>query len=92
MDAATQSIIAFAGVAALLTITPGLDTALVLRTAATGGARAAAAAGLGIGIGCLCWGAGAALGITAILTASRIAFTALKLVGQPISAGSGSSC
>jgi threonine/homoserine/homoserine lactone efflux protein len=81
MDAATQSIVAFTGVAALLTVTPGLDTALVLRTAASGGARAAAAAGLGIGIGCLCWGTGAALGITAILTASRLAFTALKLAG-----------
>ena len=81
MTPVTQSILAFTGVAALLTITPGLDTALVLRTAAIRGAKPAAAAGLGIGLGCLCWGTGAAFGITAILTASQIAFTALKLAG-----------
>jgi threonine/homoserine/homoserine lactone efflux protein len=81
MTPVTQSILAFAGVAGLLTITPGLDTALVLRTAAVRGAKAAGAAGLGIGLGCLCWGLGAAFGITAILTASQLAFAALKYAG-----------
>ncbi len=51
-----QSLIAFLAAAAIITVTPGLDTALVLRTAAVGGARRGVAAALGIGLGCLVWG------------------------------------
>lgn len=76
-----QALIAFSLAAGLLTITPGLDTALVLRTAATEGARRAFAAGLGIGIGCLVWGMAAAVGAGALLTASQTAYTALKWAG-----------
>ena len=54
---------AFSLAAGLLTVTPGLDTALVLRTAATDGPRRAAQAGLGIVAGCLVWGAAAAFGL-----------------------------
>src|SRR5689334_20903838 len=62
-----QALLAFSLAAALLTITPGLDTALVLRTAAVDGARRAALAGLGILLGCLTWGGVAALGLGAVL-------------------------
>ena len=41
MDAAAQSLIAFTRAAGLLTVTPGLDTALVLRTAAVEDGRLA---------------------------------------------------
>jgi threonine/homoserine/homoserine lactone efflux protein len=44
------SLVAFIAAASLLTIAPGLDTALVLRTAATAGPRRAALAGLGVAV------------------------------------------
>lgn len=76
-----QALIAFALAAGLLTITPGLDTALVLRTAAAEGWRRASAVAVGIGLGCLAWGAAAAFGAGALLVASNTAYTALKWAG-----------
>ena len=76
-----QALAAFCIAAGLLTIAPGLDTALVLRTAAAEGPRNAALAGLGIVMGCITWGAAVALGLGALLAASELAFTILKWVG-----------
>src|SRR5215213_7035248 len=76
-----QSLIAFVVAAALLTITPGLDTALVLRAAAAEGRRSALLAGLGICLGCLAWGTIVAVGLGALVTASSLAYAVLKLVG-----------
>jgi len=76
-----QALLAFGLAAGLLTITPGLDTALVLRTAATEGPRRAFAAAMGIGLGCMVWGVAAACGAGALLTASEAAYTALKWAG-----------
>ena len=59
---ATAALLAFTLAAAILTVTPGLDNALVLRTAAVEGGRRALLAGLGISTGCLAWGAAAAFG------------------------------
>ena len=69
MSALAPSLIAFTLAAALLTITPGLDTALVLRTAAAEGARRAFAASLGICFGCLAWGALVAVGLGVLVQA-----------------------
>lgn len=80
MSVAT-ALLAFVVAASLLTITPGLDTALVLRTAAAEGRRPAARAALGIICGCLVWGVSVALGLGLLLTASHLAYTALKLAG-----------
>lgn len=76
-----QALLAFSVAAALLTITPGLDTALVLRAAAVEGTKRAALAGVGIVTGCLAWGAAVALGLGALLEASTLAFTILKWAG-----------
>lgn len=76
-----QALVAFCIAAGLLTIAPGLDTALVLRTAAAEGPRDAALAALGIVLGCLTWGAAVAFGLGALLAASELAFTALKWAG-----------
>lgn len=75
------ALIAFSAAAAVLTVTPGLDTALVLRTAAVDGPRRAALASLGVILGCLTWAAAAAIGLAALLAASQAAFTALKWAG-----------
>ena len=75
------SLFAFIAAASLLTIAPGLDTALVLRTAATLGPRRAALAGLGIAVGCFGWALLVALGLGALLAASQAAYTTLRWVG-----------
>ena len=76
-----QALAAFSVAATLLSITPGLDTALTLRTATVEGPKRAALAVAGICLGCLTWGALVALGLGALLKASLIAFTALKWAG-----------
>jgi len=76
-----QALIAFSLAAGLLTITPGLDTALVLRTAAVEGPRKAWLAAFGVCLGTLGWGAMVALGLGALLAASPLAFELLKWAG-----------
>jgi threonine/homoserine/homoserine lactone efflux protein len=76
-----SSLLAFTAAASLLTVTPGLDTALVLRTAAAEGPRRSLAAALGICLGCLAWGVVVALGLGILLQASQLAFTILKYAG-----------
>jgi threonine/homoserine/homoserine lactone efflux protein len=76
-----QALAAYVVAAALLTLTPGLDTALILRTAAVEGPKRATLAAVGIVSGCLVWGAAVALGLGALLAASHLAFTALKWAG-----------
>jgi threonine/homoserine/homoserine lactone efflux protein len=71
----------FAVVALALTLTPGLDSALVLRSALTRGRREAAATGAGIIAGLFVWGAAAAVGVSALLTASRLAYDVLRFAG-----------
>lgn len=77
----SSAVVSFALVAGLLTIIPGLDTALVLRSAILQGPRHAFATALGIGSGALVWGAAAAVGVSALLTTSTIAYTGLRVVG-----------
>ena len=67
------AVLSFAAVAGLLTVIPGLDTALVLRATIAQGRRQGFATALGINTGALVWGAGAAVGVSALLTASSIA-------------------
>ncbi|MFT8637900.1 MAG: LysE family translocator [Pseudoclavibacter sp.] len=76
-----QALVAFAGVAALLTIMPGVDTALTLRAGLADGARAGIVTGLGISCGVLVWGVAGALGISALLRYAATALTAIRLAG-----------
>jgi threonine/homoserine/homoserine lactone efflux protein len=79
-----RSLVAFAPVAALLTVTPGAATALVVRSAATGGRRRALATTVGNSLGVLAWGCFAAMGVAAVVATSAEAFTAIKLVGAVV--------
>jgi threonine/homoserine/homoserine lactone efflux protein len=81
MSAVLTSLLAYVAAASLLTITPGLDTALVLGTAAGGSPRRAALAALGIVTGCLVWAALVALGLGALLAVSKLAYTILRWIG-----------
>jgi threonine/homoserine/homoserine lactone efflux protein len=76
-----SAVAAFALVALALTLTPGLDSALVLRSALTKGRREAVATGAGIIAGLFVWGAAAAVGVSALLTASHVAYDVLRVVG-----------
>ncbi|MGX1887398.1 LysE family translocator [Streptomyces sp. NPDC055287] len=71
----------FALIVGLLTLTPGLDTALILRTAALGRRTRAWGVVLGIQTGTLVWGVLSSLGITAVLTASHLAYEILRWAG-----------
>jgi threonine/homoserine/homoserine lactone efflux protein len=72
---------AFAIAAGLLTLTPGLDTALVLRTAAVEGTPPARFALAGICTGLLVWGSATSLGLTALIAVSNAAYNALRIAG-----------
>ena len=75
------SLLAFTAAAALLTVTPGLDTALVLRTAVAVGPRPALRAGAGIIAGCFAWGLLVAFGLGALVVVSAFAFNLVKIAG-----------
>jgi threonine/homoserine/homoserine lactone efflux protein len=77
----TTALIGFTVAVAILTITPGLDTALVLKTLAVEGARQAMAAGTGIVTGVLIWGVLAAMGVGALVAISATAHLLLQVCG-----------
>jgi threonine/homoserine/homoserine lactone efflux protein len=76
-----RSIALFSAFAALLTITPGPDTALVIRNTLRAGRRTGIIAAAGICSGLLVWSTLAGLGVTGLLTVSRRAYDVLRLAG-----------
>ena len=71
----------FLSVIALLTISPGVDMAVVARSALTGGRGAAFATTLGVMAGLVVWAVASALGVAALLAASQVAYDTLRLAG-----------
>jgi threonine/homoserine/homoserine lactone efflux protein len=76
-----QHLAAFVLIACLIVITPGPDMAMVTKNALDGGRRAALLTALGTVCGLVIWAAASAVGIVAVLRASAVAFTVVKLCG-----------
>ncbi|ALV41851.1 lysine transporter LysE [Pseudarthrobacter sulfonivorans] len=76
-----QSLLSFGLVAGLLTLVPGIDTALVLRSSLARTRGFAFATALGISTGLMVWGIAAAVGVSALLAASELAYRALTIAG-----------
>lgn len=72
---------AYIAAAAAVTLAPGPDTIFVLATGVQTGTRAGIAATLGIATGCLAHAAMAALGLSALIAASPVAFDVLRIAG-----------
>jgi len=71
----------FLGAAVLITVSPGPDNLMVLSIGASRGRARGMAFGLGCATGCLSHTLLAALGVSALIRTSPLAFTALKVLG-----------
>ena len=72
---------AFVGVSLLVIVTPGPDTALVVRNIMVGGRRGGLATAAGVATGQLLWALATSLGLAALLAASTLLFEAVRLAG-----------
>ena len=73
--------LAFLGVAAVVIVTPGQDTALTIRNALAAGRRGGVFTAAGVAVGQATWTIAAAAGVAALLQASEPAFIAVRLFG-----------
>jgi RhtB (resistance to homoserine/threonine) family protein len=71
----------FVGIAAVVIVVPGPDTAIVTKNALLHGRRAALGTAFGVETGLAVWTVASALGVASIVRASDTAFTVLKLIG-----------
>ncbi len=74
-------LLVFIGVAAIVIVVPGPDTAVVTKNVLVHGRRAAFGASLGVSAGLSVWTLAAAIGVASLVRASAVAFTVLKLIG-----------
>src|SRR4051812_30699029 len=79
-----QTLISFAGIAVLVSLTPGPAPALVVRSAALHGRREALLVTFGNSTGIFMWALASVLGISALVAASETAFWVLKIVGAAV--------
>ncbi len=73
--------IAFVGIAAIVIVTPGPDTARTVRNSLVGGRRGGMFTALGVSAGQAIWTVATSAGVSALLVASEPAFAAVKLAG-----------
>jgi threonine/homoserine/homoserine lactone efflux protein len=76
-----RHLLLFTGVAALIIVIPGPDTALVTKNAVLHGRRAALGTAVGVTTGLALWTLASAVGIASLLRSSEVAFTVVKLLG-----------
>jgi RhtB (resistance to homoserine/threonine) family protein len=74
-------LLVFIGVAAIVIVIPGPDTAVVTKNVLIHGRRAGFGTSLGVSAGISVWTIAAAVGVASLVRASEVAFTVLKLVG-----------
>jgi len=74
----------FLPIAALMTVTPGPGTAMVVRSALRDGWRSGVLTVAGNSIGVVAWGLLSVLGVSALVAASELAFVVLKLTGAAV--------
>jgi RhtB (resistance to homoserine/threonine) family protein len=74
-------LLVFIGVAAIVIIVPGPDTAVVTKNVLVHGRRTALGTSLGVSAGLSVWTVAAAIGVASLVRASEVAFTILKLAG-----------
>lgn len=72
---------AWIAVAVVLIVTPGPDTALIIRNALRAGTRAASLSAAGVGAGSMVWAAASVLGLAVLIEGSAFAFTVFKVAG-----------
>jgi threonine/homoserine/homoserine lactone efflux protein len=75
-------LLAFLGLAVVVIITPGQDTALTVRNTMRGGRGAGVRTAVGVVCGQAVWVIAASAGVAALLVASEPAFVALKIGGS----------
>ena len=76
-----SELIAFIGIAVLVIVTPGPDTALTVRNSLVGGRQGGVFTALGVSAGQAIWTLAASAGVSALLVASEPAFAMIKLAG-----------
>jgi threonine/homoserine/homoserine lactone efflux protein len=79
-----ETLLSFAGIAVLVSLTPGPATALVVRSAAVHGRRQALLVTFGNSTGIFMWAIASVLGISALVAASETAFWVLKIAGAVV--------
>ena len=73
--------LAFTGLAALMTIAPGADMAIVTRSAISGGRRAAFVTSVGVCMGLFFHAVASAIGLSALISHSATAYNVVRYLG-----------
>ena len=77
----SQSLWAFVGIALLVIVTPGPDTALTVRNTLLGGRRGGGFTAVGVAAGQAVWALATSAGLVTLLVASEPVFEAVKWLG-----------
>ena len=81
MDYLSGPLLAFLGISALVIITPGPDTAIIIRNSVAGGRATGLATAAGVATGQAIWACATSAGIAALLIACEPLFLAVKYAG-----------
>ena len=79
-----RTVVVFAGVCFVLAMVPGPGAMVILRQAVNDGRRSAFMTLLGNETALILWGFAAAGGLTALITASRVAYDVMRLAGAVV--------